>query len=226
MDADKKIQILASWDDGDTLDLGLADLLLKYEIPSVFYIPQNCGLNSHQIKMIAGQNVSCLTCKKAQTLFDFGAHTVSHPEDLKLLSDEEIRKEVLDSKVWLEGIIGRPVTRFAYPSGRYNERVKEIVKECGLLEARTASGLNIAFPKDPFETRPTIHVRPDKEYYEGKVWVEWAHELFDRVINEGGRFELWGHSWELFEYHQEDFLEDFLSYMNERMRLIKYPRRI
>jgi peptidoglycan/xylan/chitin deacetylase (PgdA/CDA1 family) len=65
-----------------------------------------------------------MTTAQVQTLielgFDIGGHTVSHPI-LRLLSDDEARREILDGRVALESITGRPVELFAYPNGRPGE---------------------------------------------------------------------------------------------------------
>ena len=214
-----KRKILVSIDDGNQLDLQMADLLLKYKIPTVFYISEG------QIEHLSGQG-SCLLCKEMKTLFDFGAHTLNHPEDLKRLDDSEAIMEIAGSKTKLEKIIKRPVTRFAYPSGRFNDRIKEIVKNTGFKEARTTKVLNIEFPKDSFETNPSIHIHPTRKEYNREVWLEVAYRLFDKVIKEGGRFELWGHSAEIERYNQWEFLEEFLGYMDQEMKKINYVRKI
>ncbi|MHA1225156.1 MAG: polysaccharide deacetylase family protein [Candidatus Hodarchaeales archaeon] len=219
----KKIKILSSWDDGNQLDMTLADLLLEYKIPSIFYIPANCDLTEGQIRCLAGVG-SCSLSKKMKGLFEIGSHSLSHPEDLKKLDDRKLTEEIAGSKVYLEQIIEMPVTKFCYPSGRYDDRVKEKVKLAGFKEARTVDVLNIKFPKDPFMTKPTIHVYPERKEYGDKTWIDYAHQLFDKVIEEGGRFELWGHSYEIELYNQWEFLEDFLWYMDKRMKEINYPR--
>jgi peptidoglycan/xylan/chitin deacetylase (PgdA/CDA1 family) len=45
-----------------------------------------------------------------------GAHTVSHPI-LATLEDDTARCEILESRTYLERVIGEPVTLFAYPNG-------------------------------------------------------------------------------------------------------------
>lgn len=223
----KKVKILTSWDDGGQLDLKLGDMLFKYRIPAVFYIPSRfTALHPNQIKAIAGEKEGCSSCAQRKELFDIGAHTLTHPEDLKTLSQTKLELEIKKSKKELEKLVGREVTRFAYPSGRYNERVKKVVKDAGFKMARTVKPLNIEFPKDPFETHPTIHVHPHKEHYKGKTWVEWADKLFNKVLEEGGRFEIWGHSFELEKYNMWEFLEDFLAYMDDRLEEENYPRNI
>jgi peptidoglycan/xylan/chitin deacetylase (PgdA/CDA1 family) len=57
----------------------------------------------------------------------FGAHTLTHP-DLTCLSGEKAEHEIVASKAALEEALGATVTTFAYPFGRYNARVEEIVR--------------------------------------------------------------------------------------------------
>jgi peptidoglycan/xylan/chitin deacetylase (PgdA/CDA1 family) len=65
-----------------------------------------------------------MTTAQVRTLmergFDIGGHTVSHPI-LRLLSEDESRREILEGRVALENITGRPVELFAYPNGRPGE---------------------------------------------------------------------------------------------------------
>lgn len=60
----------------------------------------------------------------------FGSHTLSHPH-LTDLSDEDLKREVEESKKALEENLGRPVNFISYPGGNYNERVIEAVKAAG-----------------------------------------------------------------------------------------------
>jgi len=57
----------------------------------------------------------------------FGAHTLTHP-DLTLLPDERIEAEVVGGKVAIEDALDTPVTSFAYPFGRFDERCREIAR--------------------------------------------------------------------------------------------------
>src|SRR3712207_9585248 len=68
------------------------------------------------------------------TLFRSCGHTVNHL-DLSQLAPAEQRAEIVDNKLWLEGILGQPVTCFGYPFGRYNDATDVIVDEAGYLLA-------------------------------------------------------------------------------------------
>ena len=58
----------------------------------------------------------------------FGAHTLTHP-DLTRLTFDQIRFEIYDSKAIIEDALGAPVTCFAYPHGRYNGRIRDLVQQ-------------------------------------------------------------------------------------------------
>jgi peptidoglycan/xylan/chitin deacetylase (PgdA/CDA1 family) len=58
----------------------------------------------------------------------FGAHTLTHP-DLTRLPSDRIKKEIIVSKDIIENALGTSVSSFAYPYGRYNEFVREIVRQ-------------------------------------------------------------------------------------------------
>ncbi len=69
-----------------------------------------------------------------------GAHTVTHAA-LKTLSVSEQRSEILESKKFLEQIIGKEVTLFSYPFGtrdEYSDDTVQLVKEIGFEKAVVA----------------------------------------------------------------------------------------
>jgi len=72
--------------------------------------------------------------------FDFGSHTVSHP-NMVHLSSREVEEELGVSKRTIEQHLGRPVEGFAYPIGRgehYDSRIKALVQKVGFQYACTA----------------------------------------------------------------------------------------
>jgi peptidoglycan/xylan/chitin deacetylase (PgdA/CDA1 family) len=83
-----------------------------------------------------------LTAEQIKKLSDFGmeigSHSVTHPI-LKGLPLENWQSEILDSKLELERITGRPVRFFAFPNGKveddYTYEQSRFVKECGYSAA-------------------------------------------------------------------------------------------
>lgn len=58
----------------------------------------------------------------------FGAHTLTHPDLTRLPLDQTV-SEICDSKSMIEDALSASVTCFAYPYGRHNDRIREIVRQ-------------------------------------------------------------------------------------------------
>jgi peptidoglycan/xylan/chitin deacetylase (PgdA/CDA1 family) len=95
-------------------------------------------VSSHQIKEIS-----------ASSLFSIGGHTTSHPA-LPYHEKEMQREEILSNKIFLENITGRKIDLFAYPSGKYNDSTKEIVRQLHFQAAFTTNAAVIKQQSDPF----------------------------------------------------------------------------
>jgi len=70
-------------------------------------------------------------------LVEIGAHAVTHPVLSGMPADLQ-RTEIRQSKAWLEEILGRGVSSFAYPFGRRSDYTKEtvgMVREAGFMSA-------------------------------------------------------------------------------------------
>ena len=63
-----------------------------------------------------------------------GSHTLNHL-NLAAIGDEQLRRELTDSKKILEEKIDKKVDLLAYPGGNYNAHVIELVKEAGYQSA-------------------------------------------------------------------------------------------
>lgn len=195
--------IITSWDDGREQDLRLAELLRKYMIPAIFYIPSNCDLNQKEILSIAKD-------------FQIGGHTVNHSPDMKLLNEEQTRYEVEDNRKWLRELTKQEVTSFCYPRGRFNDMTKRVVEEAGYTEARTTKVLYVERNiEDRFETNTAIHVYPNRTEYEGKSWLELAKQLYYKAGEVEGVFHLWGHSWEVDKFGLWEELEEFFKFIDK-----------
>ncbi len=217
----EKAIVTTSWDDGHPLDLKLAEMLEKYDIPATFYIPierakRRC-MNPDEIREI-GES------------FDIGGHTYHHVR-LPRVSSEEAEKEIVESKNRLEEITGRELRSFCYPYGKFNDQIISIVKEAGFIGARTVRSLTRSI-KDPFKMDNTVHAANwwfapyikhsmasrDLRLFEFmlrsnlffKRWDRIAIETLDFVIKNGGVWHLWGHSWEIDSNNDWGRLEEVL----------------
>lgn len=64
----------------------------------------------------------------------FQSHTCTHP-DLTILDDRRVLNELIDSKKKIEDALSAPVRHFAYPYGRYDRRIAQLVKQAGYKSA-------------------------------------------------------------------------------------------
>lgn len=194
------LKFTTSWDDGTLDDLRIAELLKSRGLPGTFYIPSLGELLAPRIAELAKD-------------FNIGGHTVSHCEDLKRLDDDDLMYEIQANKYHLENAIGRPVTSFAYPSGRYDERVIEAVKKAGFNEARTTLVLKTE-ARNPWQTDTTIHTFPRREY-KSKPWDQ-VGKLYAKLASDtDGYFHLWGHATDLNNFNDWARLDLFLEWINQ-----------
>lgn len=176
------MKLSLSCDDGSRYDHKLIDLLEKYELPCTFYVPCYSDLTDKEIKEISEK-------------YEIGGHTVTH-QILTECPPDIARDEIINCKSILENIIGKTITKFCYPRGRYNPFVKEMVKKAGFKEARTTRLLWTEKNTDLFETHTTIHVYQNPKYGD-KDWYQVALENLEECKNEDGVYHLWMHSWEV-----------------------------
>lgn len=225
----KATLITTSWDDGHPLDLKLAKLLKRYNIPATFYIPmknqERKTLTPDQIKEIAKD-------------FDIGGHTYSHV-NLIGLPKGKAYEEIIKGKECLEEIIGREIQSFCYPWGAYNKKVINMVKKAGFEGARTVKLLEIKV-SSPFEIGTTIHAgEGGRSHFRNflkrskvlpnirmpvyllarnllfKDWFEAAVDSLDFVVKKGGVFHLWGHSGEIDRENNWEKLKSIFERISE-----------
>lgn len=81
-----------------------------------------------------------------------GSHTLNHP-NLAAIGDDQLRRELVDSKKILEEKIGKKVDLLAYPGGNYNAHVIDLVKETGYQAALSVYKIINQVPKDRYVIR-------------------------------------------------------------------------
>jgi peptidoglycan/xylan/chitin deacetylase (PgdA/CDA1 family) len=104
-------------------------------------------------------------------LIDIGAHTITHPA-LSLLSPVKQQAEIQGSKTWLEEILGRPVSSFAYPYGLpsdYSAETIAAVKQSGFGCASSSYEDNVWRGSDRFQLPRRIVFDWDGEEFARKL---------------------------------------------------------
>jgi peptidoglycan/xylan/chitin deacetylase (PgdA/CDA1 family) len=78
-----------------------------------------------------------------------GSHSVNHAI-MPNCDDEELRREIYDSKRDLEEWTGRPVRVFSYPNGDFDQRTGSVLAEAGYSLAFTTESRAISVTDDPY----------------------------------------------------------------------------
>ncbi len=230
----KEIIVTTSWDDGHKLDLKLAPLLKQYGIRGTFYVsPENREFRKKDL-------LSAEEIIRLGRDFEIGAHTMTHPR-LTRISKKEAFYEIIDSKKYLEKLLGEEIRCFCYPRGDHNEKIKELVKRAGFCYSRTMkrfefhnakdlllSGTALEAHRNSLLTLPIDSLKILKisrfnllEFIRNLNWENLAKRMFDRVEKHGGVYHLWGHSWVIERGDEWEKLERVLSYIGGKIN-VKY----
>lgn len=118
--------VLISIDDGNASDWIFLELLEKYGFKGNFFLPDYAELTASQIRTLDRAGEVC-------------GHTVNHP-NLSTLSYDDQLYQIGENKKFLESVLGREITCFAYPFGAYSGATQFAVIESGFLLAFDVSG--------------------------------------------------------------------------------------
>lgn len=218
--------ITTSWDDGHPLDLRLADLLHKHQIAATFYVPRFASTG------VMGQR----DLARLASGFEIGAHTLHHVF-LDRVDDAMARREIADSKTWVEQATGAPCAMFCPPAGKFRARHLDMTADAGFAGFRTVELLSLDRPRQVKRLRllpTTLQVHPHgwSAYARNALrrrsvpnlltllrhgrcsgWTALARVLLGAAERSGGVFHLWGHSWEIEQNQQWRSLEEILRLM-------------
>ena len=138
-----KKPVLLTFDDGyESAYEYVFPLLKKYNYPAAFAIyTLNIGKNTGRDHVTWDQ----LREMAVNPLVTIMAHSVTHPNDLTVLPDDQLRTEVMESKRLLETQLGIPIPYFVYPAGKYDSRAEKLVQEGGYEAALTMNDLKDRF---------------------------------------------------------------------------------
>jgi peptidoglycan/xylan/chitin deacetylase (PgdA/CDA1 family) len=205
--------ITTSWDDGHPLDLRVAAILARHGLRGTFYVP---------LRAVKDRVLSPVEMKELLAMgMEIGSHTVTHPV-LTQIPMSDVDRELRDSRRMLEDVLGREVTSFCYPAGRFNRGIVQRAAHAGYRVCRTTVDFRTGLRFDPvlmpvslqlFRHRPATHYRHALRHGNWRGLWRWRHRLGGEtdpislaaqmvaaVPESGGVFHLWGHSWEIEEH--------------------------
>jgi peptidoglycan/xylan/chitin deacetylase (PgdA/CDA1 family) len=136
--------IAITFDDGNRDNYTNAfPILKKYGLPATMFIivnevgrPQGDRLSWDEIKLMQGSGI-----------ITFGSHTLGPEPLINIKSEEDLKKQIFDSKKILEEKLGRKMNAFSYPEGRFNDHIRQLVINAGYKLA-VAANPGKKFPND------------------------------------------------------------------------------
>lgn len=122
-------------------------VLKKYNFPAIIFIAAN----------FIGNNKDFLTWDEARAMVKnniaFGGHTKNHIYLPSLTDDGILWDEIAGAKEVIEKNIGAKADYFCYPTGGFNDKVKEMVKKAGYKAACTTNRGFADFNRDLYELK-------------------------------------------------------------------------
>jgi peptidoglycan/xylan/chitin deacetylase (PgdA/CDA1 family) len=219
-----------SVDDGHPLDLRIADMLQRHGLRATFYVPIH---NS--------EGAPVMTSSQAHELarhFDVGSHTLDH-RYLTTLNDAAAWRQITEGKTELEQRIGRQVSGFCYPGGKYLARHQHMVSRAGFRYARTTRNLYPCAGHQPWVVPTSLQFYPHGRsvlirnfFSQGSYTTRWPafraivmeenwlmrlYRLFDHLEQHGSVFHLWCHAADVEHLQLWKALDHFLGFVARRI---------
>ena len=152
---DNKLRCSICFDDCDLGTIEGASVLARYSGRATYYaiadrIPTYASkLSSHpHLDATALRNLS-------QAGHEIGSHSVTH-RNLSTLADSDVLNEARLSKSILSDVIGRDVTSFCYPFGRYNIATPRLIESAGYRNASALLGPKLDPERPLFEINRSV----------------------------------------------------------------------
>lgn len=171
-----KLTVVLTFDDGYKNNLTLvAPYLVQHKIPFTVFVSTDKVLKHHR-EYLAPKELLELSKMPGVTI---GSHGTSH-QPLTQLSDEEAKKELIQSKQFIEEVIGKTVDCISFPHGAYNNKILKLADEVGYkLGGCSQSGLNSSKQEKMALLRTVILSTDDLLLFKQKVYGGWDWRSFE-----------------------------------------------
>ena len=209
-----------SYDDGVEQDVRLIEILNKHNMKGTFNL--NGGLYAREDKVYPeGQVHRRMTKKAISALYADGRHEVavhsySHPY-LETLTPAMVAYEIIKDREELESQFGKIIRGMAYPMGTFSDEVVDVLKNCGILYARTTKTTEkFDIPTDWLRLPATCH-------HKNPRLMELAQSFVEMKVGQHPKlFYVWGHAYEFEGADNWHVIEEFTEYMSGKEDSIWY----
>lgn len=213
-----------SIDDGHPLDMRMADLLRKREIPASFHVPMR---NSEGPPVL-----NTVELRELSKDFEIGSHTLHH-RYLSRLDMQQALMQITSGKLALQDVLGKSVQGFCYPGGKYRAIHCGMVQAAGFRYARTTQNLRLDAGHAAMELPTTLQFYPHSRrvlirnflsqgswkqrwsvcelLMQEEHWLDRLRRLFAYAVRHGGVFHLWCHSLDIERLGLWQTLDRFLA---------------
>lgn len=232
MDEEMSTVFTFSTDDGHPSDVKMAELLDKNGLNGTFYIPIT---NREGLPVMSKAQL-----REVGRQFEIGSHTYDHCY-LKTVDLVEANRQITEGKKQLENLLGKAITGFSYPGGKYREAHAAMVQSAGFEYARTSMNLCFDAGFSRFEIPTTIQFYPHSKvvymrnfFWAGNWgkrtdalrlalqhndWLERMYALFDYSCQQETVFHLWAHSDDIDKLDAWNEIDRFFAYVAKKVRL-------
>ncbi|MCS6775244.1 MAG: polysaccharide deacetylase family protein, partial [Chloroherpetonaceae bacterium] len=147
-------------------------LLKKYNYPAAVFVHTNyVGDRASDHPKMDWKTIKALD---AEGLVTFGSHTLSHPDDIRMLPPERQVEELARSKQILEEQLGHEVPFFAYPNGHNDAITQQIARDVGYKMAFTIANGQAEESPNILAINRYIHTRYRKAWQDRERAVQGA----------------------------------------------------
>ena len=171
--------VLITFDDGyEDFIINAVPILNKYGARAIIF-PHTDRLSNN-----LGNNIRLLSTVQISQLskagIEIGNHSHSH-FDSKSLSNEEIEKELQKSEDIIEDIAGNRPLIFAYPGGKFDQRIINILKDRGYKIAFTIDRGLISKGDDSMRVK-RFGISKKTSFLEFKARITIVSEWYEKII--------------------------------------------
>lgn len=199
----KKMKVVQCWDDGVITDIRLTQLCRKYGAKATFNLNPGLmgderGKSFWRTPGIHAWSFNGFCCGKLAKKdiaeiyqgFEVASHCWKHENADSLPAEEWIIRAV-EARKFLEDIVQKPCTGFAWPCGRTTPETVKALRDAGFAYGRTTkNSQQITMCEDTMLLPSNCHFQNGQFY-----------ELYEKAKEAGEEvFYFWGHSYEMYEY--------------------------